>query len=221
MMTDFIEKLKNAAAEFLFTVRCPYCGKVIKRSEYACCECKHKFPETSVKEYAVGGHICAAPFPYEGIFKNALYAFKFKCRGGYSKQLAFMIVQSVNEVYNGEHFDIITCVPIHKKALKQRGYNQSELLARDCANIMGIPFVQTLEKIKENKIQHNLKSNERAQNVKGVYRIIDKKAVDGKKVLIIDDVITTGNTLGECARILMKYNCKKVSCATLCAVIIK
>lgn len=221
MMMDFIEKLQNAAKAFLFTVRCPYCGKVIKHNEYACSECKNKFPEAAVKEYTVGGYSCASSFPYDGIFKKALYDFKFNFRGGYSKQLAFMIVQSVNEVYNGEHFDIITCVPMHKNSLKQRGYNQSELLAKDCAHIMKIPYVKTLTKTKENKIQHNLKSSERAQNVKGVYKVIDKKTAAGKKVLIIDDVITTGNTLGECARILMKCNCKKVSCATLCAVIIK
>lgn len=219
-MKHFIKNITTPILDFLFTVHCPYCNKAINRSEYACENCKKHFPETAVIRYAVGGFKCASPFPYDERYKDAVTRFKFHNCGAYAKQLAFMIVCAIGEVYQGKNFDIITCVPMHKNALKQRGYNQAELLARECAEIMGIEYADVIEKFKENKLQHRIKANERAKNVRGVYRIPDKKIAYGKSVLIIDDIITTGNTLGECARILMKSGCKEVCCAALCTVTI-
>ncbi len=218
-MTDFINKLKENAKDILFPVRCPYCEIVISKTEYACEHCKKQFPSPSIIKHAVGGYKCASPFPYDGIFKKAVKNFKFGNKGGYAKQLAFPMVQSILEGYPEIHFDIITCVPMHKKRLSQRGYNQAELLARECAKIMNIPYFDTLEKFKENREQHSIKASERAENVRGVYRTIDSKLIKDKNILIIDDIITTGNTLGECAGMLMKSNCKSVNCAVLCAVI--
>ena len=218
-MTDFIDKLKNSVKDILFPVRCPYCETIIHKTEYACEDCKKKFPSPAIIRYAVGGYKCTSPFPYDGIFKKAVKNFKFGNKGGYAKQLAFPMVQSILESYQGVNFDLITCVPMHKKRLIERGYNQAELLARECAKIMNIPYFDTLEKFKENREQHSIKASERAKNVKGVYRIIDKELVTDKKILIIDDIITTGNTLGECAGILVKNGCNSVNCAVLCSVI--
>ena len=218
-MTDFIDKLKNSVKDILFPVRCPYCETVIHKTEYACEDCKKKFPSPAIIKYAVGGYKCTSPFPYDGIFKKAVKRFKFGNKGGYAKQLAFPMVQSILESYQGVDFDLITCVPMHKKRLAQRGYNQAELLARECAKIMNIPYCDTLEKFKENREQHSIKASERAKNVKGVYRTIDKELVRDKNILIIDDIITTGNTLGECAKILMKKGCRSAECAVLCSVI--
>lgn len=217
-MTDFIDKLKNSVKDILFPVRCPYCETVIHKTEYACEDCKKKFPSPAIIKYAVGGYKCTSPFPYDEIFKKAVKTFKFGNKGGYAKQLAFPIVQSIIESYPGVNFDLITCVPMHKKRLIERGYNQAELLARECAKIMNIPYFDTLEKFKENREQHSIKASERAKNVKGVYRIIDKELINDKNILIIDDIITTGHTLGECAGILVKSGCNSVNCAVLCSV---
>lgn len=218
-MTDFINKLKESIKDILFPVRCPYCESVISKTEYACEDCKKKFPSPAIIKYAVGGYKCTSPFPYDGIFKKAVKKFKFGNKGGYAKQLAFPMVQSILESYQGVNFDLITCVPMHKKRLRKRGYNQAELLARECAKIMNIPYCDTLEKFKENREQHSIKASERAKNVKGVYRIIDKELVCDKNILIIDDIITTGHTLGECAGTLIKSGCNSVNCAVLCSVI--
>ena len=218
-MTDFIDKLKNSVKDILFPVRCPYCETVILKTEYACEECKKKFPSPAIIRYAVGGYKCTSPFPYDGIFKKAVKKFKFGNKGGYAKQLAFPMVQSILESYKVVNFDLITSVPMHKKRLAQRGYNQAELLARECAKIMDIPYFDTLEKFRENREQHSIKASERAKNVRGVYRIIDKELVENKKILIIDDIITTGHTLGECAGTLIKSGCNSVNCAVLCSVI--
>ena len=218
-MTDFIDKLKNNVKDILFPVRCPYCETLILKTEYACEDCKKKFPSPSIIRYAVGGYKCTSPFPYDGIFKKTVKKFKFGNKGGYAKQLAFPMVQSILESYPGVNFDLITCVPMHKKRLAERGYNQAELLAKECATIMDIPYFDTLEKFRENREQHSIKASERAKNVRGVYRIIDKVLVENKKILIIDDIITTGHTLGECAGTLIKSGCNSVNCAVLCSVI--
>lgn len=73
-----------------------------------------------------------------------------------------------------------------------------------------------LAKTKKNKTQHSIKAAERAKNVIGVYSPIDKNLIKGKRILIIDDIITTGSTLGECARILNKCKCGEICCCTLC-----
>lgn len=218
-MTGFIDKLKENAKDILFPVRCPYCETVIRKTEYACENCKQQFPSPAIIKHAVGGYKCTSPFPYDGIFKKAVKRFKFGNKGGYAKQLAFPMVQSILESYKSVGFDLITCVPMHKNRLIERGYNQAELLAKECAKIMNIPYCDTLEKFKENREQHSIKASERAKNVKGVYRIIDKELVVDKNILIIDDIITTGYTLGECSEMLIKSGCRSVSCAVLCSVI--
>lgn len=217
-MKDYIKCCKAFLKDTIFPVRCPYCEKVIARDECACNICKAQFPGEPVKRYAVGGYECIAPFPYDRIFETAAKAFKFCNRGGYAKQLAKVISESIIKAQTSDDFDIITCVPMHRKRQRQRGYNQARLLAVECAEILNIPYADTLEKYKENLEQHSIKASLRADNVRGVYRIIDSSLVENKRVLIIDDIITTGNTLGECARILMKSGCKSVSCAVLCAV---
>lgn len=217
-MTDFIRRVKSNLADIFYTVKCPYCKNVIEKNNYACEKCAKSFPEISIIEYAVGGYKCVSPLPYKGDFANAIKRFKFRNQGVYAKQFAMLMVEKILREYKDEKFDIITCVPMHKNSLKVRKYNQAELLARQCAQILNKPYFDTLEKIKENKAQHSINSRERAKNVKGVYQVITKDLIKDKNILIIDDIITTGNTLGECAKMLEKAGCKSICCATMCAV---
>lgn len=218
-MNSYIKKLLSFIDDILFTVKCPYCGKVIERTEYACDTCKTKFPKTAFTNYAVGGYETVSPFPYNGIFSDAVKRFKFGDNPKLSKQLAFPISAEIMKAFDISKIDFITCVPMHKKNFRKRGYNQAELLAKECAEILEIEYLDTLEKFKENHFQHQLSGNKRAANVKGVYRVPDKSTVKDKNILIIDDIITTGNTLGECCRILKKSDCGNLYCATLCVVI--
>lgn len=219
MKTGFIKKTFNSIVELFFPPRCPYCYKVMNKNDYACNDCKKLFPEKSCTRYAVGGYLCSSPFEYKDCYKDAVLKFKYGNDASLAKPLSFMIVQSILKIHGEKlaEFDLITCVPMHKNSLEKRGYNQAELLARECAKIMGIPYFDILEKFKENKTQHSIKASQRADNVKGVYRVTDKTLIKDKNILIIDDIITTGHTLGECARILTKNGCKSVSCAVLCS----
>lgn len=217
-MKDFIKNIKEHFTDYFFTVKCPYCQKVIDKNKYACENCAKSFPEFSIINFAVGGYKCVSPLPYNGNFAKAVKLFKFYNQGVYARQFAMLMSEAISKEYRDKKFDIVTCVPMHKNAQKIRKYNQSELLAKQCAAILNIPFADTLIKIKENKAQHSIKGKERAKNVKGVYQAVDKDIIKGKNILIIDDIITTGNTLGECARTLDKAKCKSICCATICAV---
>ena len=89
-------------------------------------------------------------------------------------------------------------------------------LTKECARLLGIEYADLLVKTKKNKTQHSINAAERDKNVIGVYSPIDKNLIKGKRILIIDDIITTGSTLGECARILNKCKCGEICCCTLC-----
>ena len=208
-----IEAVENA----FFPVRCPYCDKVIYHEQYACEECKSEMPELPITNYIEGGYRCTSPFLYKERFSDAVKAFKFSNRAQYAKQLAFAVVTALNCV-NKLEYDYITCVPMHPDQKIERGYNQSELLAKQCSALMKIDYIDALEKFKQNKPQHSLKGSERRKNVKGVYRAINKDKIKGKKILLIDDIITTGNTLSECAKMLKKSGCEEIDCAAVCYV---
>ncbi len=209
--------MKEIIKAILFPNRCPYCSVVIGRNDYACDNCKKQFPEFVIKRYASGGVECCSAFSYSSIFSNAIKRLKFSNMASSARLLAIPLVQCIIEVYDTSTIDIITCVPMHKKMKRKRRYNQAELLARECAKIIGIEYADALEKHKQNRAQHTVKASERESNVKGVFRVKDPQLIRDKRILIVDDVITTGHTMGECAAVLIRHGCKSVCGATVCS----
>lgn len=212
--------LRNIVSAF-FPERCPYCGDVINAGKPACPECVEQFPETIREGHAIGGYPYTAPFAYNGIFAEAVKRFKFNGHKEYAEKLAWQITNAVKESFSDAKFDCITCVPMHKNQLKNRGYNQSELLAKNIAKQLNIPYETLLVKHKENQPQHSLTSSQKRDNVKGVYKALNTDKIKGNNILVIDDILTTGHTLGECCRILSKAGGEKIYCAALCAKIIR
>lgn len=211
--------MKYICAAFM-PERCPYCGNVVTVGKPACPECLELFPETVRECYAKGGYPCVAPFSYNDIFAEAVKNFKFHKRTDYAEKLAEQIAAAVNEKYRDINFDYITCVPMHKIQQKDRGYNQSKLLAQKLSKILKIPYADLLTKYKENEPQHHLKETQKRDNVKGVYKAVNTDKIKGNTILIIDDILTTGYTLGECCKVLRKAGAGKILCATICAKII-
>lgn len=212
------ENIRRFIEEAFFPERCPYCDRVITPEQYACRRCAKKLPEMNIQRYAMGGYLCAAPFPYEDPYARAVKRLKFNDRGDLARPLAVQIVQAVLDIHQGSRFDLITCVPMHEKDRRIRGYNQAELLARECAGLMGLPYADTIEKYKRNKPQHTLSGANRERNVQGVYRLMDKSLIEDKNILIIDDIITSGHTLGACAKMLRKSTNGLIGCAVVCTV---
>ena len=107
-------------------------------------------------------------------------------------------------------YDIITTVPISKKRQKKRGYNQTELIAKELCKILSKRLNKNIiYKIKDNTPQSMLNKKQREENIKGVYTVKNIKSILNKKILIIDDIYTTGNTVNECARVLVNKGIKK------------
>ena len=111
--------------------------------------------------------------------------------------------------------EVVVSVPISKERLKERGYNQSELIAKKTAECLGIPYANCMIKTKHNSEQHRLHLKDRKENVKGVYELEENKHITNKKVLLVDDIVTTGYTLAECASVLMEHGAKEVLCGAV------
>lgn len=214
--------LWDKAINLLYPERCPYCTKVVHQGTLYCQECENKLTDIEYHTYARGGYLTISSFPYTGIFAEGIKRFKFRKGQQYAYQLARVMADTIVREYGNREFDMITFVPLHPKNQKERGYNQSELLAKELSQILAIPLVTTLRKTRYNKPQHSLKkASDREKNVKGVYRLAEKNIAKGKQILLIDDIITTGNTLGECARVLTLGEAQDVVCATFAIAVTK
>lgn len=202
----------------IFPNRCPYCNKVINKEEISCRKCRKHFPKYVQARYTTGLNQCISSLPYVGIFSNAVKFFKFNGKKGYSHPLGKLMAKDIKREYADIYFDFITAVPLHKKRFEDRGYNQSEILAKVISKEIKVPYIETLIKKRNNKVQHTLTAKEREANVKGAYKVITKDIIKDKNILIIDDIITTGYTLTECTDMLLKAGAKSVYSATLCSV---
>ena len=210
------KKILTGLVSVFFPQRCACCGRVIVPSALFCPECLAALPKTVYERSAVGGFLCSAALLYEEPYSTALKRFKFHSKPGGLRGFAYLTVKAARERFEGKDFDAVTCVPMTRLAVFKRGYNQSEELARACAKLMALPFEPVLEKYRSNAPQRTLNRSQRAKNVRGVFRIRESHSVTGKRYLLIDDVITTGSTLGECARVLKTGGCSEVCCAVLC-----
>lgn len=113
-------------------------------------------------------------------------------------------------------YEIITSVPVSKKRKKERGYNQSELISKEICRKLNIEYAKDiLYKTKNTIAQSKLNKEQREENAKGVYEIKNLKKITGKKILLIDDIYTTGSTVNECSKILRQANPKKIGIFTI------
>lgn len=204
----------NKFLSLLYPKRCPYCYSIINKEKSVCEKCEKDIYTLGVS-LGVSGYRCCSPLLYKGKFKRAVIMFKFKSKPHMSQPFSELIFEQIKRSYEDYIFDYITYVPMHRKDEKKRGYNQSQLLAKNLSQLMGIPCVDTLIKIKRTKPQHKLDAKTRRTNLKGAFKIKDKTPIKGKSILIIDDIITTGSTLSECAKTLEKEKPSHICCATL------
>ena len=200
-MKAFFEKL----LDLLFPPRCPFCRALLKDHERLICgKCRRELPWTpEAAQTQIFPHIdaCLCPLYYEADVRASLLRFKFGGLSVYAPRYAELLGDCVEG--KGLSFDLITWVPLGPKRLKKRGYDQARLMAEALAARLEKPCEQLLHKVKDNPPQSGTDSPQtRKANVKGVYEIADAQLVKGKSVLIVDDIVTTGATLGECARVL-------------------
>jgi len=213
-----------------FPRRCGLCGKVILPQDWLCADCGTALPvipEPLCPHCGTGEADCscekrqnayrqaAAPFYYEGSVRHGIHLFKFQDRRQNAAYLGRCMAHTAREVYAGQAFDLLTCVPLSKARTRERGYNQSALLMQVVAKDLMLPCEpRLLAKPKDNLSQRGFQIEQRRENVWGVYSAAKPELAAGKRILLVDDVTTTGATLNECAEVLLAAGAEAVYCLT-------
>lgn len=199
----------------LFPPKCPFCARVLDRPG-VCGKCESSLPWTEEPDSLwelPGGLRCAAPLWYRDSARQGLSRLKFRGAPGAAEPLGGLIAQCAAERLSGE-FDTVAWVPVSRKRRRKRGYDQAELLARAACRRWDAVPVRLLEKIRDNPAQSGLRdAAARWENVRDVYRAVDPRAVEGRRILLVDDICTTGATLCQCAAVLRRAGAAEVVCA--------
>ena len=204
--------------DLFFPPRCVFCRRFVKNSrELICPDCRTSLPYTRAGGEQHGDHfsICVAPLYYEGEVRDSLLRYKFHDATGYADAYAELLADCIRQNLAGR-YDLISWVPLSKKRLKERGYDQAMLLALSTALRLDDVAVSTLKKIRDVEKQSTVGSEEkRRANIAGAYAVEDTELIVGKRILLIDDIVTTGSTLSECAATLKETGAAEVLCAAV------
>ena len=182
---------------------CPHCGRGLDK-----CYCRHMRGECFYR--------LAAPCYYGEGMRRGICGLKFKGIKTYAGWIGTLMAQTVQERFldQGERIDLMVPAPLSEKRLKERGFNQSLLLGEQMEGILKIPLSNGLIKVRDTAIQHDLNYEQRLDNLHNAFQAVDKNAFAGKRILLVDDVATTGTTLSECGRALYLAGAEKVLCCT-------
>ena len=225
--------------EVLYPRRCLECGRPAPEPfRYICWECWSAVPRLEAPLCAVCGrpvagaithdficYLCAAERPafdfarsaarYEGVVGEAVRALKYHAAFHLVPDLTELLVRCVEAEYFERTYDAVVPVPLHPFRRIRRGFNQSALLARGLARRLGLPFSpRLLFRIRNTASQTRLTARERAGNVQGAFRCRKAAMPAGGRILLVDDVMTTGATVDACARALRRGGARRVDVVT-------
>ncbi len=220
-----IKRFTSKIVDFFFPKYCIGCGKI---GDFICARCREKLPyipdsicqqcgrpisgydicpSCTGKQPAING--VRSVFRFDGIIKKAVHSLKYNQLTALADPLSTCVYSYL--VSHPQRGDVIVPVPLHPDRLKERGYNQSELLAKKLGEYLDIPVIENCLIRTKNTVPQVQTSGaeERAHNVNGVFACRDSR-LDGKYVILVDDVCTTGSTLEACAVALKKSNVSSV-----------
>lgn len=233
-----MKNIKEKCLDILYPPRCPVCNRILDdRMRSTCEECGEAFhaitdhycmrcgrPVRETEEYC-SECICRnrsfrqgrGVFLYNTQMKQSLLRYKFYGSREYGKYYAECICRYAGDDIRRWNPDVIVPVPMHRRKQRMRGYNQAADLAERIGGMLGIPVADDIVyKAKETKAQKKLDASERKRNLKDAFRT--SYPVDGLKILIVDDVYTTGSTVEAMAECLLEAGAREVYFATLCMV---
>lgn len=230
--SHFIKDVFEYILTLFFPNRCIFCGKIIDPVDSMCSDCRKTLPW-------IDGEIChfcgasiadceckkkhghfydgiVAPLYYFDKVKDCIHNFKFNDERLNSKALARLMNKTRKKEYSDIDFDYVTYIPMLENQERKRGYNQGKLLAYEMSVLSGIHFGdELLVKLYETKTQHKCAfSIERKGNLLGAFDVNPEYNVNGKNILIVDDVKTSGATLNECSKMLYLNGANSVYCLT-------
>lgn len=213
--------LKNGCLDNLM---CPECWMKIKRNSPPFCSCCGRHLEDALKDSC---RFCQkkdyyfdrafSPCVYEGIIKELIHQFKYVGKDYLGSTLGRLLVEFINEYgLSLEPFDFIIPVPLYKRKLREREFNQAEILAEYLASEFKLALLKdALLRIRDTPTQTELSQEERSKNVKGCFLANPRIELKNKNVLLVDDLLTTGSTCSEAARALKNARCGQVVVFTL------
>ena len=215
-LNERLNQLEQGALNLLFPRKCPFCNRHIGGRDLICGDCEKTLPYTGDRaRRQVSGLRVAAPLYYEDAVRRALLDFKFKGRMGGLPCFGSLMARCAAEEFGGE-FDAITWVPVSRKRLRRRGFDQARYLAGSLCGEWHVEPQETLRKTTDNPAQSGLDdAGARRANVLGVYEAVRPENIAGKRFLLIDDICTTGATLSEAARVLRQAGAADVVGLTL------
>ena len=201
----------NMLLNFLFPPVCGICGKI--ETEWVCEKCLEKLKINIIhrKVYNKYYDEMIYLFNYKDVRKLIL-KYKFNNQAFLSNMFSQIILKNKKLCRNLKFYDIIIPVPMYKIKKQKRGYNQTELITKKIAKNLELQEdSKVLLKIKNTRTQSKLNEKQRYENIKNVFYIKDNEKIKNKNIILFDDIITTGATINECAKILKQNGAKKVT----------
>ena len=180
---------------------CGRCGAPTAFEVYGCDACRNA-------DFAFDG--ARAPLRYEGVGEELVHALKYR---GYARVVEKVMAPLMAGALGGEKYDGVVPVPLHRARLARRGFNQAELMARAVAGRIGAPLSDKKKAVSRTRDQVELSAGERRENVAGAFEARGSLA---GRILLVDDVFTTGATMSECAGVLRRAGAGEVQALTLC-----
>jgi len=225
MIVRGFKLLIRSFMDFIFISECEICGKYLEDSRVIVCkECLSKIErvdrfdiERKFEEKFAGGFISKAfscfHFEENTIVQKLIHEMKYNNKRSIGKILGEILGSSIRDEHDFITADALLPVPLHKIRKRERGYNQSELIALGVSKVIGVKVIDDLlVRVRNTQTQTKLNLHERKENVKDAFKVKSKYKdfVVGKKFIVVDDVITTGSTVIECAKVLKQNGAEKI-----------
>ncbi len=207
--------------EFLLPQRCPGCGVAVDPARFLCERCLARLPRMDAAVCARclrdeqppdscarhPGDSVNAAWVYDERVALLVHALKFDARPSLATAHVADLARALPD--KARHPDLVTSVPLHATRLRERGYDQAACLGEALAEAIGAPFVPgILRRVRATHAQSGLSPGERRRNVRGAFRVARPAWVRGRRVLVVDDVLTTGSTLCECLELLREHGAR-------------
>jgi len=233
-------KFLSAAFQFFLPPQCLCCGKFLEEGQQGFCSnclseirwieppfcsiCGTPFISAEIENHPCGACLIHRKYftmaralaAFEGSLQEAIHRWKYEGKTHLTPFFAEWMAEGLNRYWGLDSLDLLIPVPLHPQRLRERGFNQALLLTRELSRRTGIRYLQTILKKKKPTLpQANLSGVEREKGLKGVFDVTGKEELLGKSILLVDDVYTTGATVDECSKVLLKGGAEKVSVLTL------